>query len=123
MYASHLHARTHFCTRLSLPVVQAYSCEVHRQGMTTAADWLDCEYLTAAGVGVQVSNHTITILLGLVFSVINPLLPLICVLYFCIIYLTERYNMLYAERPVYHAGGQGGSWWCCCCLAASASST
>ena len=55
---------------------------------------------------VQVSTHTITILLGLVFSVINPLLPLICVVYFAVVYLLERYNMLYSERPTYHAGGK-----------------
>lgn len=54
----------------------------------------------------QVSTHTITILLGLVFSVINPLLPLICVVYFAVVYLLERYNMLYSERPIYHAGGK-----------------
>ena len=57
-------------------------------------------------VALQVSSHTITILLGLVFSVINPLVPLICVVYFGVSYLTERYNMLYSERPLYHAGGK-----------------
>ena len=55
---------------------------------------------------VQVSTHTITILLGLVFCVINPLLAPICVVYFAITYMTERYNMLYIERPQYHAGGK-----------------
>ena len=55
---------------------------------------------------VQVSSHTITILLGLVFCVINPLLAPICVAYFAIVYTTEKYNMLYIERPQYHAGGK-----------------
>ena len=55
---------------------------------------------------MQVSSHTITILLGLVFCVINPLLAPMCVVYFAIVLTTERYNMLYTERPQYHAGGK-----------------
>lgn len=47
-----------------------------------------------------------TILFGLVFSVINPLLPPMCIIYFFIANLTEKYNMLYVERPSYQSGGQ-----------------
>ena len=47
-----------------------------------------------------------TILFGLVFSVINPLLPPMCVVYFFIANLTEKYNILYIERPQYQSGGQ-----------------
>ena len=78
------------------------SCPAGRAGPGAVRGWQPGALCARA----QVSNHTITILLGLVFSVINPLVPLVCVLYFCVVYLTERYNMLYSERPIYHAGGK-----------------
>ena len=55
---------------------------------------------------MQVPNHTMTILFGLVFCVINPLLPAMCIVYFIVAFLTEKYNMLYIERPRYQSGGQ-----------------
>lgn len=57
---------------------------------------------------MQVPQHTMTILFGLVFSVINPLLPPMCIVYFFIANLTEKYNILYIERPAYQSGGQVG---------------
>ncbi|KAK9806417.1 hypothetical protein WJX73_004348 [Symbiochloris irregularis] len=56
--------------------------------------------------GPDVPDHTMTILFGLTFSCINPLLPPMCIIYFFIALLTEKYNMLYIERPRYQSGGQ-----------------
>lgn len=47
-----------------------------------------------------------TILFGLVFSVINPLVPAMCIVYFLVAHLTDKYNLLYVQRPAYQSGGQ-----------------
>ncbi|KAK9809699.1 hypothetical protein WJX73_006828 [Symbiochloris irregularis] len=56
--------------------------------------------------GKQVPLLTMTILLGLTFSVINPLVPAMCVVYFLSAYLVDKYRLLYIERPAYQSGGQ-----------------
>ena len=47
-----------------------------------------------------------TILLGLVFCIINPLVPAMCVVYFLVAHLIDKYSLLYMERPSYQSGGQ-----------------
>ena len=79
------------------------SCDLAAASSAAVSSWV---WQVVTLLLVQVSTHTITILLGLVFCVINPLLAPICVVYFAITYMTERYNMLYIERPQYHAGGK-----------------
>ena len=50
-----------------------------------------------------------TILLGLVFCCMNPLLPAMCLIYFLINSLTEKYNMMYVMRAKFQAGGRARS--------------
>ena len=50
--------------------------------------------------------HTITILLGLVFCCMNPLVPGMCLIYFLINSLTEKYNMMYVMQAKFQAGGR-----------------
>lgn len=54
----------------------------------------------------QVPQHTITILLGLVFCCMNPLVPVMCLIYFLINTVTEKYNMMYVMRARFQSGGR-----------------
>ncbi|KAK9840790.1 hypothetical protein WJX81_004889 [Elliptochloris bilobata] len=56
--------------------------------------------------GSKVPMHTITILLGLTFCCMNPLLPAMCLVYFLINSLTEKYNMMYVMRANFQSGGR-----------------
>jgi len=55
---------------------------------------------------VQMPQHTITILLGLVFCIMNPIITPVCLIYFLIITVTEKYNLLYVYTFEYQSGGQ-----------------
>ena len=54
----------------------------------------------------QMPQHTITILLGLVFCIMNPIITPVCLIYFMIITVTEKYNLLYVYTFEYQSGGQ-----------------
>ena len=54
----------------------------------------------------QVPTHTITILLGLTFCCMNPLLPPMALVYFLVNTVTEKYNMLYVMRARFQSGGR-----------------
>ncbi|KAK9845039.1 hypothetical protein WJX74_009951 [Apatococcus lobatus] len=56
--------------------------------------------------GPYVPDHTIIILLGIVFCCVNPLLCVAACVYFCIVWLLEKYNMLYVWQETYQAGGK-----------------
>jgi hypothetical protein len=47
-----------------------------------------------------------TILLGLVFCIMNPIICAMCLIYFLIVTATEKYNMLYVNSFEYQSGGQ-----------------
>ncbi|EIE18583.1 DUF221-domain-containing protein [Coccomyxa subellipsoidea C-169] len=51
-------------------------------------------------------QHTITILLGLVFCIMNPIICPMCLIYFLITTGTEKYNLLYVYTSEYESGGQ-----------------
>ena len=55
---------------------------------------------------VQMPQHTITILLGLVFCIMNPIITPVCLIYFLITTVTEKYNLLYVYTFEYQSGGQ-----------------
>lgn len=55
---------------------------------------------------VQLPQHTVTILLGLVFCIMNPIMCPMCLIYFLIVTGTEKYNLLYVYTKVYESGGQ-----------------
>eukprot|EP00884_Botryococcus_braunii_P016250 jgi/Botrbrau1/3308/Bobra.0048s0005.1 len=61
------------------------------------------QYMT---YGTAVPAHSITILLGVVFSVINPLLPPMALLYMIIVSMTEKYNLMYVNRAAFQSGGK-----------------
>ncbi len=56
--------------------------------------------------GAQLPNHTIVLLLGLVFCCINPAVLAPCCLYFLLALLAERYQVLYVFAHREQAGGQ-----------------
>ncbi|CAK0785988.1 hypothetical protein CVIRNUC_009201 [Coccomyxa viridis] len=56
--------------------------------------------------GPVMPQHTITILLGLVFCIMNPIITPVCLIYFMIITVTEKYNLLYVYTFEYQSGGQ-----------------
>lgn len=55
---------------------------------------------------LQLPQHTITILLGLVFCIMNPIIAPMCLVYFLIVTGTEKYNLLYVYSFEYQSGGQ-----------------
>ncbi|GMH40978.1 hypothetical protein BSKO_08888 [Bryopsis sp. KO-2023] len=56
--------------------------------------------------GEFVPHHTLVILLGLVFSTVNPLILPVATLYFFVNMLYWRYDMLYVYKPSYQSGGK-----------------
>ncbi len=62
--------------------------------------------LSGLRASAQVPTHTITILLGLTFCCMNPLLPMMALIYFLINSLTEKYNMMYVMRARFQSGGR-----------------
>ena len=56
--------------------------------------------------GVEVPQLTMVLLLGLVFSSINPLLPPTCLLYFLVVLFFQKYRVMYVARPSYQTGGE-----------------
>ena len=55
--------------------------------------------------GTELPDHTITVLLLLVFSVAQPFIALVSVMYFFFVYFYTRYNLLYTQREAYQTGG------------------
>jgi hypothetical protein len=55
--------------------------------------------------GTELPDHTITVLLLLTFAVQQPFLPLICVLYFVMVFFYTRYSLLYTQRERFQTGG------------------
>ncbi len=55
---------------------------------------------------MQLPQHTITILLGLVFCIMNPIICPMCLVYFLITTSTEKYNLLYVYTAEYESGGE-----------------
>ena len=57
---------------------------------------------------LQLPRHMLILFVGIVFSVINPLVPVMTIVYFCMAVLTEKYNMLYVYYPLFDSGGKVG---------------
>jgi Calcium-dependent channel, 7TM region, putative phosphate len=55
--------------------------------------------------GTELPDHTITALLLLVFSVAQPFVALISVLYFIFVFFYTRYQLLYTQRERFQTGG------------------
>eukprot|EP01025_Chloroclados_australasicus_P044560 TRINITY_DN4839_c0_g1_i1.p1 TRINITY_DN4839_c0_g1~~TRINITY_DN4839_c0_g1_i1.p1 ORF type:complete len:864 (-),score=85.35 TRINITY_DN4839_c0_g1_i1:389-2929(-) len=55
--------------------------------------------------GPQMPDHTIVILIGLCFCVVQPLITPVCLLYFVIVGLITRYQLLYMKGEKYQSGG------------------
>ncbi|MEW5318377.1 MAG: hypothetical protein WDW38_009602 [Sanguina aurantia] len=60
-------------------------------------------------LGKTIVSHTMTILFGLVFCVINPIIAPVSLAYFCVSNLVERYQNIYVLRRQYESAGQ---LWC-----------
>lgn len=70
----------------------------------TARDRLWSEQYT--NCGSSVSDHTMTILLGVAFACVNPIICLVCFMYFVVNTLIERYQNMYVFRRQYQGGGR-----------------
>ena len=57
---------------------------------------------------MQLPRHMLILFVGIVFSIINPLVPVITIIYFAVALLTERYNLLYVYTPIFESGGKVG---------------
>jgi hypothetical protein len=55
--------------------------------------------------GPAIPTHSIVLLLVIVFSIIQPFLPLVGLAYFVVNYFYARYNLLYTMREPYQSGG------------------
>lgn len=65
-------------------------------------------YFGHEGGGVlvlQLAFHTMAILLGLVYCVIQPVMAAIVLLYFMVAYVFNKYQAIYVQRPDYESGG------------------
>lgn len=56
--------------------------------------------------GTEVPSHTLVILLGLVFSVVNPIILPVTLIYFMTMKLIWTYNMIYIYSEEYQSGGK-----------------
>jgi Calcium-dependent channel, 7TM region, putative phosphate len=54
---------------------------------------------------LQVANHTLTILLGLVYCIIQPVMAPVVLIYFFVNYFIAKYQAIYILRPAYESGG------------------
>eukprot|EP00892_Ulva_mutabilis_P005047 jgi/Ulvmu1/2914/UM147_0012.1 len=55
--------------------------------------------------GAELADHTMTVLLMLLFGVQQPFLALVALAYFVCIYFYARYDLLYTQREAYQSGG------------------
>ncbi len=55
-------------------------------------------------------QHSITVLLGLVFCIMNPIIAPVCLIYFLVVTCTEKYNLLYVYTFMYQSGGAVRCW-------------
>jgi hypothetical protein len=55
--------------------------------------------------GPDVTDHTITILLLLVFGVVQPFVPMMALFYFIANFFYARYDLLYTFREAFQSGG------------------
>jgi DNA-directed RNA polymerase III subunit RPC2 len=56
--------------------------------------------------GTNVANHTMTLLLGLAFTVLAPLIAPFCLLYFSLALLAQKYQLIYVVTLPYQASGR-----------------
>ena len=56
--------------------------------------------------GSEVPDHTMSILLGLAFSVVEPLIAPIGLLYFLVMTLIGKYQMMYVFTEKFQSGGK-----------------
>ena len=59
-----------------------------------------------ANYGRTLPRHGLIALIGVVFAPITPLCPPMCLLYFLVASITEKYNLLYVQKPRYQSGGR-----------------
>lgn len=64
--------------------------------------WARQEFL----FGPYTAFHTITVLLGLSFCILSPLIAPFCLLYFTLSLLVQKYQMVYVLRKPYEANGR-----------------
>jgi calcium permeable stress-gated cation channel len=55
--------------------------------------------------GPRMPRLSLVLLLGVTFAPINPIVPPACLLYFLMVSLTEKYNLLYVQRERFQSGG------------------
>ena len=55
--------------------------------------------------GTELPDHTITALLLLVFSVAQPFIAIVSLLYFVCVFFYTRYDLLYTQREKFQTGG------------------
>ncbi len=54
---------------------------------------------------IQVVDHTIAILLGLVYCIIQPVMAPMVLIYCAVSYGIAKYRAIYILRPAYESGG------------------
>jgi hypothetical protein len=56
--------------------------------------------------GAYVARHTMVVLLGLAYCCIAPLITVFCLLYFALVALAQKYQLVYVLSHPYEANGR-----------------
>jgi len=88
---------------LRLPALALFSLKTATAGTERAKARLWQDQFQA--YGPRLPRLSLVLLLGVTFTPINPIVPPACLLYFLMVSLTEKYNLLYVQRERFQSGG------------------
>ena len=90
---------------LRLPALALFTLKTATAGTERAKARLWQDQFQA--YGPRLPRLSLVLLLGVTFAPINPNVPPACLLYFLMVSLTEKYNLLYVQRERFQSGGLG----------------
>ena len=88
---------------LRLPALALFTLKTATAGTERAKARLWQDQFQA--YGPRLPRLSLVLLLGVTFAPINPIVPPACLLYFLMVSLTEKYNLLFVQRERFQSGG------------------